>query len=133
MLEQPPHADLSTRAALTSGSDDNFGARLRRLREKNNISQETLAKLLNVSKLSVWKWERRNVMPRQVTREAIANLFAVSALDLIIGTRKEMRGSLSLSQCEALAALEEIIAECRMRIATQLGTTPDKIAITVNL
>jgi transcriptional regulator with XRE-family HTH domain len=123
-----------SRAAIGSGApaDDSFGARLRRLRSQYNLSQSALAKLLNVSKLSVWKWERDDAHPRRVTVTALANLFAVSESELLTGTPAQPAASAETGS-GAPEGLAELVEECKARIAAHLGTTTDKVDISVSL
>lgn len=119
-----------SRAAIESRpvEVDSFGARLRRLREQYNLSQATLAKLLGVSKLSIWKWERDDVRPRRATMDALAKLFAVSERDMLLGASTH-----TTEPPSELRGLTELINECKARIAVHLGTTTDKVDITVSL
>jgi transcriptional regulator with XRE-family HTH domain len=103
------------------------------LREQRRISQVALAKLLNVSKLSVWIWEGQGMVPPFRTVQAVANIFGVTE-NLLTGN-----GECGSTDAEVPSSLigtgtfEEPIAECRTTIATRLGTTPDKVEITVKL
>jgi transcriptional regulator with XRE-family HTH domain len=126
-----------SRAALESASaqNDSLGSRLRRLREQYNLSQVSLARLLDVSKLSVWKWERNDVRPRPATVAALAKLFAVSESELLVGApaRQPRSAGAIGAEAEGPATLGALVDECKSRLAAQLGTTPDKVQITVNL
>lgn len=121
-----------SRAAIERepAADDSFGARVRRLREQYNLSQASLAQLLGVSKLSVWKWERNDARPRRATTEALAKLFAVSERDMLLGAPAREAGA---GRSDDLGGLVELIDECKARIAAHLGTTTDKVEITVSL
>jgi transcriptional regulator with XRE-family HTH domain len=121
-----------SRAAIESAppADDSFGARLRRLRSQYNLSQTALARLVNVTKLSVWKWERDDAHPRPATVTALANLFAVSEAELLTGTSASAGTHADTGEPEGLA---ELVEECKARIAGHLGTTTDKVEITVSL
>jgi transcriptional regulator with XRE-family HTH domain len=126
-----------SRAALESNSpeDDSLGSRLRSLRQQYNLSQTGLAQLLNVSKLSVWKWERNDARPRQTTLEALAKLFAVSDRDLLLGTsdRAAEAEAATQSGTQGPGGLVSLIDECKAKIADCLGTTTDQVEITVTL
>jgi transcriptional regulator with XRE-family HTH domain len=132
LSSQPAGAVESvSRAAIEdrSAEADTFGARLRRLREQYNLSQASLARLLNVSKLSVWKWERDDSRPRRATMEALAQLFAVSERDMLLGAPARNPPA----EQKSSVGLTELIEQCKTRIAAHLGTTTDKVEITVNL
>jgi len=68
---------------------ETFGARLRRLRTERRISQDRFARMLGVSRPTVWKWERDDVRPRQKSLEAAASLLGVSERDLIFSGRTQ--------------------------------------------
>lgn len=55
-----------------------IGKRIRKLREKKKISQETLAKSINVSPSTVSMYESGERIPRDETKIKIARVFNVS-------------------------------------------------------
>ena len=57
---------------------NNFSANLRRLRLKQNLTQEQLAELLNYSKKSVSKWESGHALPPSAVLPDIAKLLKTS-------------------------------------------------------
>jgi transcriptional regulator with XRE-family HTH domain len=135
-LRSEPSAAVRSvsRAAIESAApaDDTFGARLRRLRSQYNLSQSALAALLNVSKLSVWKWERGDVHPRQAAVTAMANLFAISEAELLTGNPVRTVSAVAAG-AGAPELLSEIVEDCKARIADHLGTTTDRVTISINL
>lgn len=60
-----------------------IGEKIVHLRIVNNISQENLAKQLNVSRQSVSKWESDEVLPQVDKIVELSNLFKISADELI--------------------------------------------------
>lgn len=58
-----------------------FGAYIKSMREKYNISQETLAKHSNVSTSSIAKFERGLGKPKEDTREKILRGFKALTVD----------------------------------------------------
>jgi transcriptional regulator with XRE-family HTH domain len=138
-LRSEPSAAVRSvsRAAIESGpaADDSFGARLRRLRSQYNLSQAAMAKLLNVTKLSVWKWERGDAHPRRATVTTLANLFALSETELLTGTPAPPAETASGAEAgtNTPEGLAELVEECKARIAAHLGTTTDKVEISVSL
>lgn len=108
-----------------SRESETFGARLRRLRQHHDLTQAALARLLNVTKLSVWKWERGHARPRQAALEALGRTFAVSPSELLLG-----HAAAAATQPQEIS---DVIDECKDRIASHLGTTSDKVEITVKL
>lgn len=64
------------------GTPENFGARLRYLREKRQVSRRVLADLIGLSRNSVAQYERGERMPDLATAARIADHFGVSLDDL---------------------------------------------------
>jgi transcriptional regulator with XRE-family HTH domain len=60
-----------------------YGERLRKLRKRKGITQEDLAKILNVEKSSVSEYKRGRLPPLD-TAQKIANYFGVS-VDYMLG------------------------------------------------
>ena len=67
------------------------------LRIANNISQEKLASLLNVSRQSVSKWESGESLPQIDKVMEICDLFKVTADELLNDKIEKMLYKLSLS------------------------------------
>ena len=61
-----------------------FGNRLKSLREKNNISREELAKLLDLSYWAISKYENNERIPDHETINKIADYFIVT-IDYLLG------------------------------------------------
>lgn len=61
------------------------GAVIRKLREKNNMTQAELAVRLNVSDKTISKWETAKGYPDISLLEPIANVFGISITELISG------------------------------------------------
>lgn len=55
-----------------------FKDRLKELRAKKQMTQDSLAKSIHVSRSAVWKWEMGNGMPSEVNIDSICSLFNVS-------------------------------------------------------
>ena len=64
----------------------NIGNMIRIHREKLNISQEALAKQLNVSQQAVDRWENGGVVPRNKSIEKMLKLFNISRNELFCET-----------------------------------------------
>lgn len=58
---------------------------IRKCREKANMSQESLAKKLNIDRSTISKWETCNAVPRVETLIELANLFGCTIDELIRG------------------------------------------------
>ena len=75
-----------------------FGQRLYEIRKNNNVSQEELAEMLEVSRQSVSKWENDKAYPELNRLLYISDRFGVSLDYLIRGSEepeKEKKGSFS--------------------------------------
>lgn len=60
-----------------------IGCNICRLRKQNNMSQEQVAELMNVSRQSVSKWERDETLPDIYNLEALSRIFSVSIDSLV--------------------------------------------------
>lgn len=113
--------------------EDNFGGRVRRLRQQHNLSQSRLAALSNVSKISVWKWECRGVVPHFRTVQTVANILGVSERFLLTGNGAEGPSKVTTASAngDGQSSLDQILADCKARVAEQLGVNSDRVAIIV--
>ena len=66
-----------------------FGDRLYELRNKNNLSQEELAEVLDVSRHSISKWENDKGYPEMTRLLFMSDYFDVSLDYLMRGIKKE--------------------------------------------
>lgn len=62
-----------------------IGERIKSCREQTNMTQESLAQKLNVSRQSVSKWEKGNSLPDIDRLVDISSLFDISLDELITG------------------------------------------------
>ena len=61
----------------------NIGANIKRLRLAKGLTQEQLAKLLNVSAAAISKWEAKNIYPDITMLYPLAEIFSVSIDELL--------------------------------------------------
>lgn len=66
-----------------------FGERLYELRNKNNLSQEELAEVLDVSRQSISKWENDKAYPEMTRLLFMSDYFDVSLDYLMRGIKKD--------------------------------------------
>ena len=71
------------------GEGMTFGERLYELRNKNNLSQEELAEVLDVSRQSISKWENDKGYPEMTRLLFMSDYFDVSLDYLMRGIKKE--------------------------------------------
>ena len=68
----------------------NFGEQLKSLRKEKQLTQNELAKILNVKEYTIGDWERGRAEPDINTLRKIAIIFDISADELLeIETREE--------------------------------------------
>ncbi|GAB1768987.1 helix-turn-helix transcriptional regulator [Priestia aryabhattai] len=65
----------------------NLSYNLKRNREKNNLSQESVARELNISRQSISKWENGNCYPDLDNLIKLSDLYSVSLDELIKGDK----------------------------------------------
>lgn len=111
---------------------ETFGARLRRLRNERKISQVRFARLLGVSKPTVWKWERDEVRPRQKSLEAAASVLGVSERTLLFSGGETRRPEGEKPRPSSLQ-LRDIVNVCKEQIAQAAGTDAENVLITIHV
>lgn len=60
-----------------------FSDKLRYLRKKNNYTQAELAKLVNVTQVSIHQWEEKGIIPFRNTQIQLAHVLNVNVDDLM--------------------------------------------------
>lgn len=96
-----------------------FGTRLNRLRRERGLTLAQVADELDVSKPTVWAWEKGKARPLPERIDAIAEALGVSVADLA-ESREGDKG-------------RSVIEDCRLRIATAYGTQPQSIRIMIEI
>jgi transcriptional regulator with XRE-family HTH domain len=114
---------------------ESFGARLRRLRKERQVSLIGLARLVGVSKPTVWKWEKDDVRPRQKSIEALASALGVSERELLLGAKaaEGQAGDSPRAAGDGPTALGQLVRDCKDQIAEAAGTSADNISITIQI
>jgi transcriptional regulator with XRE-family HTH domain len=131
------HASIVPEGLPRPGSDadrgEAFGTRLRHLRQERGISLIDLARLVNVSRPAVWRWETRKARPRQRMLEALAAALGVSEQELLYGKKPAVLDAReSALAARDASSLSDLISDCRGQIAELAGTSIDKVSITVD-
>lgn len=109
--------DFATRHDPRLG--ETLGHRIQRLRKERGMTMAQLAEQLSVSKPTVWAWEHGKARPVEHRLDALAQVLGAEREELVPGS-----GTVALSQ---------LVEESRMRIASEAGTTPDRIRISIEL
>lgn len=122
--ETEPNADIH--------ADETFGARLRRLRIERKITLIGLARRVSVSKPTMWKWEKDEVRPRTRYLAPLAQALGVTQGDLLFGAGQAGERSLAANDTGS-EAISGQIAEYKALIAGLVGTTPEKVVVTITV
>ena len=139
-------AEESAAPAGEAERAETFGARLRRLRKDRRMSLIGLARLVSVSKPTVWKWEKDEVRPRQKSLEALTAVLGVSERELLFGQAPAEPQPLETAQegfSESPPAahdapaqpgqLSQLVRNCKDQIAEAAGTSSDNVSITIQI
>lgn len=111
-----PHLDALPEERRTIA---HFGARLQRLRVRKGLSQADIAAHLGVSAPSISGWEKGRARPKNARLDALAELLGVSLDELIDEPEPE--------------SIQTVIDRSREEIARAVGTSPEKVKISVEL
>lgn len=68
----------------------NFGKQIKEIRLSNNLTQEQMAKKLNVSRQAISNWENNKNLPDLEMIITISNIFSLSLDNLILGGSEDM-------------------------------------------
>jgi transcriptional regulator with XRE-family HTH domain len=113
------HFSTSSEASLENRG---FGPQLRHLRHAAGLTLADVAAATNVSKPTVWAWEKGKARPAPHRIAAIAEVLGVEPAALQDSPPQgSVTGSLT------------VVGECRNLIAQVFGTTPDSVRIMVEL
>lgn len=96
-----------------------LGGRIRHAREALGMSPTEFARAVGVAKVSAWNWENDKTRPRASNIRLIAATLNVS-IDGLLRSRA------------APTDVNELIYDCKKRIADALGLAQDDIAIVVS-
>ncbi len=113
----PSQASETTRSFKVGGQT--FGARLNRMRREKGLTLDQVASALSVSKPTVWAWEKGKAKPIPERIEGIAEVLGVSAVDLAGDAPGGSR--------------EQLLAQCRLRIASEFEIDPDHVRIMIEV
>ena len=101
------------------GALEPFGTRLNRLRRERSLTLAQVADALDVSKPTVWAWEKGKARPLPERIGAIAEALGVSADDLAEGNETDQG--------------RNIVEDCRQRIAAAYSADPRSIRIMIEV
>jgi transcriptional regulator with XRE-family HTH domain len=104
---------------VVSRTSDPLGMRLNRLRRERGMTLAQVAAALEVSKPTVWAWEKGKARPLPERIGAIASVLGVAEADLLDAGEQSASASL--------------VEECRVRIASEYGIGPDRVRIMIEV
>lgn len=91
-------------SSRTCGSDNErkqIGKRIRRLREANHISQQTLAEKLKLDRSAVCKWESGRTKPSIDHMKLLADYFGVSVEAISVGSKSTIEPKITIERGKA--------------------------------
>ncbi|QYU69303.1 helix-turn-helix domain-containing protein [Leptolyngbya sp. 15MV] len=115
-------AELRSEAAPAPGGHggrEPLHTQLLRLRQARRMSLADVADALELSKPTVWAWEKGRARPAEHRLPAIAALYGVE-LDELLGAAPS-------------AAVDALVDSTRREIAAAFGTVPAKVRIMIDL
>ncbi len=98
---------------------EGLGARLQRLRSLRGLTQSQLAERAGVSEAAVCAWEKGKSHPRPNRIERLAEILAVSKLELL--------------NTDAASSVADVVRQSRERIAAAVGIASDRVRIAIEL
>lgn len=106
-------------AGAQQGPSESFGSRLQRLRKERGLTLAQLGERLEVSKPTVWAWEKGKARPLESRIGAIAEALGVSED--------------KLSDVQDNAEAREVLARSREAVARAFGVELGKVRIMIEL
>lgn len=124
LRSEAPRPGTPTQSAPTTSTSglraaETLGYRINRKRRERGLTLAQVASALEVSKPTVWAWEKDKARPIPERLGAIAEVLGVSEAELI--------------EDRTRAAGSALIEDCRLRIATAYGTSPNNIRIMIEV
>lgn len=98
---------------------DPLGHRLNQLRRERGMTLAQVASALGVSKPTVWAWEKGKARPLPERLGAIAEVLGV--------------GEAELAETSQQGESSGVVEECRVRIASEYGTSTDRVRIMIEV
>lgn len=115
-----------------NGAHEELAQQLRALRQAQGLSVRSLAELVGVSKVTIWKWEKGSCKPSARLISSLARALDIPPIRLEAIANKTGRDT---SDDETAAAedepLPEVITKAKQMIAEAAGANPDNVTITI--
>lgn len=120
-------APLPSTATVRSGST--IGARIKQLRIASGRSMTGLAKVVGVTKPTLWKWETDRVHPRPAMLEKLASVLGVAPETLLVGSAAALGAAHGAVED---GTLYDVIQASRQRIAGKAGVEEERVSIEID-
>jgi transcriptional regulator with XRE-family HTH domain len=117
----------------SGGTAGDFAQQLRSLRQGQGLTILALARLVGVSKVTVWKWEKGDARPRARMIAPLAQALGVAPAALH-GSGAAAHPAADLpapGEGEGAEQLTEVIARAKKIIADASGASPQNITISI--
>lgn len=114
-----------------------FAQQLRSLRQAHGLTVRALAHLIGVSKVTIWKWEKGDTLPRARMIGPLARALRVAPDQLRysaeapgedVPSTDQPAGAIDPNQSEVLS---DVIATAKQMIAEASGASPQNITISI--
>lgn len=112
-------------------ADELFGERIRRLRERRNLTLRMLAATIGATPAAISRWENGKARPRAAYVKSLARALGVALPELLGSSRPGWAAKVPRNAPSR--ALPEVIAECRELIARAAGTDPGRVRILIEV
>ncbi|MGB3711285.1 MAG: helix-turn-helix domain-containing protein [Erythrobacter sp.] len=115
----PADADPRPEGMEVRPGGGSLGERLSKFRRERGLTLAQVAEALNVSKPTVWAWEKDKARPLPERMEAIAETLGVDASQLAWSATH--------------SSGNDVVEDCRLRIATAFATSPSRVKIMIEV
>ena len=111
---------------INQKGDNNIsiGINLKKYREKANLTQNELAKLIGVQCQTVWRWEHEEREPSLDLLKKLANALNVTEDELLNGNEKNNQWILQIFTADKFKEAIDLSAK-KMNCVSQMTITPD--------
>ena len=110
-----------------------FGTRLKRLRKEKGLTLVELARRMNVSRPTIWAWEASKSTPRPSKLKALPEALGITENELFGASASPERHPQKAKAPSQDDAVRRAIDEAKERIAEEIGTTPDRVTLIIEV
>jgi len=110
-----------------------FGTRLKRLRKEKGLTLVELARRMNVSRPTIWAWEASKSTPRPSKSKDLPKALGVTENELFGASASPERHTRETKAPSQGGTVRRAIDEAKERIAEEMGTTPDRVTLIIEV